>query len=249
MMSGDGDRIGAARFALIGCGGLGGPVACALAAAGAGELVLCDHDTVELSNLQRQIQFRTADVGRSKPDALADELARRGHPRRRTRLVPERFTREAAARVLAGASVAIDGSDDVATKFAVSDACVAFGVPFVIASVVRYNGQVLAAIPRETGCYRCLFEAAPVDDEPPSCAQAGVLGAAVAVIAGHAAHAALRLADRRAPDAQLLVFDDLASAAPPRRVSFRRRPDCPACGRPATLDSSAGGALAATGKD
>jgi adenylyltransferase/sulfurtransferase len=230
-----------ARVAIIGAGGLGGPVAYALSAAGA-HLTLCDHDIVELSNLQRQVQFATADIGRAKVEALAGELCRRGHPRARLRLVAERFTAGSADAILDDIDVVVDGSDDFATKFAVNDQAMARGLPFAIGSVLRYSGQILALQPgaRVRGCYRCLFEEPPPDedaDEGASCAQAGVLGAVVAVIGGLLARAALALARGQIPfcgpaGGALWVFDDLRAArpqGPARQLAYAPRPGCPAC--------------------
>lgn len=214
-----------ARFAIIGAGGLGGPVAYALAAAGAEALTLCDPDRVELSNLQRQVQYTTADIGRLKVEALADELSRRGYPRERVRTVAGRLDADTAAELLDGAGAVVDGTDDLATKFATNDAACARGIPAVIGGVLRYAGQVLAFVPGRTGCYRCLFEDPPEQDAQ-SCAEAGVLGAAVAVIGGAMARAALRLPDSAG---QLHVYDDLTRSAEPRRVRYNPRPDCPAC--------------------
>jgi molybdopterin/thiamine biosynthesis adenylyltransferase len=233
-----------ARVALIGAGGLGGPVAYALSAAGA-HLTLCDHDTVELSNLQRQVQFATADIGRAKVEALAGELCRRGHEPARLRLVTERFTARSADAILGEVDVVVDGSDDLATKFEVNDQAMARGLPFAIGSVLRYSGQILALYPaaRVRGCYRCLFEEPPLDaeaagvDEGASCADAGVLGAVVAVIGGLLARAALALARGQIPfcgpaGGALWVFDDLRAArreGPARQLAYAPRPGCPAC--------------------
>jgi molybdopterin-synthase adenylyltransferase len=240
--------------AVIGAGGLGGPIAYALAHAG-WRLTLVDPDRVELSNLQRQIHFRTADVGRPKVQALADELVRRGCERGRLRPLAVRFGADTAAAMLDGVDIVLDGSDDFATKFAVNDHAVAAGLPFVIGSVVRYGGQVFAldpmapaapAAPRaragrgpDRGCYRCLFEDPPAaEDAGPTCADVGVLGAAVAIIAGHAARAALALHHgRRGQDMLagglwngLWVFDDVRTLERVRHVRFASRPTCPACG-------------------
>jgi molybdopterin/thiamine biosynthesis adenylyltransferase len=237
--------------AVIGAGGLGGPIALALAHAG-WRLTLVDHDRVELSNLQRQIQFRTADIGRLKVQALADELARRGCERGRLRPLAVRFDADTAQAVLDGVDVVLDGSDDFATKFAVNDHAMAAGLPFVIGSVVRYGGQVFALAPVDPmdpawagpeGCYRCLFEDPPgPEDAGPTCADAGVLGAAVAVIAGHAARAALSLhRGRRGQDmlagrlwCGLWVFDDVRTLERVRHLRFASRPTCLACGLRAT---------------
>jgi adenylyltransferase/sulfurtransferase len=224
--------------AIIGAGGLGGPIAYALAHAG-WRLTVVDHDHVELSNLQRQVQFCSADIGRPKVEALADELARRGGDR--VRALAMRFDADTAATVLDRVDIVIDGSDDFATKFAVNDHAMAAGLPFVIASVLRYGGQVFACDPRwplpagrDHGCYRCLFEDPPADDEAgPTCADAGVLGAAVAIIGGHAARAALALHHGR-PGQDMLagglwVFDDVRTLERVRHVRFASRPSCPTC--------------------
>lgn len=217
----DADRV----FALVGAGGLGGPIACALAAAGARRLLICDDDAVELSNLQRQIQFTTADVGVAKVEALTTELVRRGYPRERIEPHKTRVDADNLASIIAGADVVIDGSDNFATKFAVNDTCVALGKPCVIGGVLRYGGQVASIIPGQGGCYRCLFEAPP--DDGPTCADAGVLGASVAVIAGYAAAAALRL--RRSDESMVLVVDDVRDRPSPRELTYHPRPDCSAC--------------------
>ncbi len=216
------------RMAIIGAGGLGGPVAYALAAAGARAITLCDPDAVDLGNLQRQVQFTTADIGRPKVEALADELCRRGLPRAAIRALPIRFAADTADRILDGADVLVEGSDDPATKFAANDLALARRMPFAIGAVERQAGQVFAGRPG-AACYRCLFESPPLDSDPaPSCADAGVLGAAVAVIGGLLARTALDLA-RGAPGGQLLVVDDTASRSPPRGVRYNPRPGCPAC--------------------
>jgi molybdopterin/thiamine biosynthesis adenylyltransferase len=215
-------------FALIGAGGLGGPVAYALAAAGTNSLVICDPDVVDLGNLQRQVQFTTADVGRPKVQALVDELVRRGAPRGSIRPMELRFAAGTADRILEGIDVVIEGSDDPATKFAVNDLALARGLRFAIGGVERYGGHVFAGRPG-AACYRCLFESPPLDSDPaPSCADAGVLGAAVAVIGGLLARTALDLAAGER-GGELLVMDDTAAGSPPRKVRYNPRPGCPAC--------------------
>ena len=232
------------HVAIIGAGGLGGPIAYALARAGA-DLTVCDPDVVELSNLQRQVHFRTADIGRPKVECLADELVRRGHARARIRAISMHFTADSAADVVDNIDLIVDGSDDFATKFEVNDQAMRAGIPYVIASVVRYTGQVFAADPRRLardagGCYRCLFEAPPVsgEDEGRTCADGGVLGAAVGLIGGVAAQAALTLlraaTDEAPPPARhaaqgLWVIDDVRAPEHARHIRFALRRDCPAC--------------------
>ena len=151
---------------IVGVGGLGCPLALGLAERG-DRLVLVDFDRVELSNLARQILYRTEDVGRPKVEAAADALVRRGVPAGRIEPVMARWHPG-----LLG-DVVYEGSDDLATKFAVNDACVAAGVPCVIGGVLRSAGQVFHAVPGGA-CYRCLFEAPPTDAV--TCAEAGVWG-------------------------------------------------------------------------
>lgn len=216
------------HVAVIGAGGLGGPVAYGLAAAGVRALTLVDPDVVDLGNLQRQVQFTTADIGRPKVEALTDELVRRGVARDRIRPLAIRFAADTADRVLDGVDLVVEGSDDPATKFAVNDAALARRLPFAIGGLERWSGQVFAGRPGAS-CYRCLFESPPLDSDPaPSCADAGVLGAAVAVIGGLLARTALDLA-RGAPGGELLVVDDAAISAAPRRVRYNPRPGCPSC--------------------
>ncbi|HEY0484241.1 MAG TPA: ThiF family adenylyltransferase [Kofleriaceae bacterium] len=212
------------RATLVGAGGLGGPIALALGAAGI-ELVIADDDIVELSNLQRQIQFTSADLGQPKAARLAELVESRGGL---ARPVAARWTEATADELGDDAAIVIDASDDPATKFAVADWAVASGRCYVIAAALRYGGNVMAGAPG-AACYRCLFEA-PV--EAPSCADAGVLGPVVGAIGGVAAAVALGLVHGdRALAGALLVFDDLRRASDPRIVRFVPRKGCPACAR------------------
>jgi molybdopterin/thiamine biosynthesis adenylyltransferase len=212
------------RATIIGAGGLGGPIAISLGAAGI-DLVIADHDDVELSNLHRQIQFTSVDLDRPKAARLAGLVVSRGGA---ARGVTSRWTAETADALGADADVVIDASDDPATKFAVADWAVGRGRCYVIAAALRYGGNVMAGAPG-VACFRCLFEE-PVD--APSCADAGVLGPVVGAIGGVAAAVALGLArgDRTLAGA-LLVFDDLRRTSDPRIVRFSPRAGCTACTR------------------
>jgi molybdopterin-synthase adenylyltransferase len=212
------------RATIVGAGGLGGPLALSLAAGGL-ELVIADDDRVELSNLHRQIQFTSEDLGRAKAPRLAEVVVARGGV---ARGVAMRWTAQTADELGADADVVVDASDDPDTKFSVADWAVASGRCYVIASALRYGGNVMAGAPG-VACYRCLFEE-PV--EAPSCADAGVLGPVVGAIGGVAAAVALALArGDRALAGALLVFDDLRRSADPRIVRFAPRAGCPACAR------------------
>ena len=211
------------RATIIGAGGLGGPIALSLGAAGL-ELVIVDPDEVELSNLHRQLQFTAQDLGQPKAVQLASLVVARGGA---ARGVVARWRPEDADDHTMDADLLVDASDDPATKFAAADWAVANGRTYVIAAALRYGGNVMAGAPGHA-CYRCLFEE---PGEAPTCAEAGVLGPVVGAIGGLAAAIGLGLAhgDRRLAGT-LVALDDLRADAP-RFVRFAPRPDCPACAR------------------
>ncbi|MGZ9099093.1 MAG: HesA/MoeB/ThiF family protein [Brevundimonas sp.] len=219
-------RLKAARVALIGLGGVGAPAALYLAAAGVGTLRLIDDDTVALSNLQRQIAFATADVGRSQVEVGARALAAL-NPHVHVEPAAERLTPDNAARLIAGCDLVIDGTDDFAARFAVNAACVAAGVPLVSGALGRWSGQVGVFLGRP--CYRCLTPAAPPDAE--TCARVGVVGALAGVVGSMAALEAVKLITGAgaALAGRLLIYDGLAGTA--RTVAVGADPDCPVCGR------------------
>jgi adenylyltransferase/sulfurtransferase len=173
----------AARVLVVGAGGLGAPLLLYLAAAGVGTLVVADDDEVSLSNLQRQVIHGTPDVGRAKVASAADAIARiNPHVRVETRAA--RFTAETAADLLAGVTVAADGSDNFATRYAVADACAAARVTLVTAAIGRFDGSITTLKPhvarsdgRPFPSYRDLFPVAPPPGTVPACAEAGVVGA------------------------------------------------------------------------
>ena len=156
-------RLKAARVGLIGLGGVGSPAALYLAAAGIGALRLIDDDTVALSNLQRQIAFDTADIGRPKVEAGAGTLTAL-NPHVRIEPVARRLTAENAADGVAGCDVIIDGTDDFPTRQAVNAACVAAGIPLVSGALGRWGGQVGVFAGRP--CYRCLVRSASLPAGP-----------------------------------------------------------------------------------
>ena len=217
-------RLKAARVGLIGLGGVGAPAALYLAAAGVGTLRLIDDDTVALSNLQRQIAFATADIGRSKVEVGAEALTAL-NPHVRIEPVAERLTTATAARLIAGCDVVIDGTDDFATRFAVNAACVAAEVPLVSGALGRWSGQV--GVFRGRPCYHCLVSAVPPDAE--TCARVGVVGALAGVVGAMAALEAVKLITGAGTPltGRLLIYDGLAGTA--RTVAVVSDPACPVC--------------------
>jgi len=212
------------RATIVGAGGLGGPISLALARSGI-ELTIVDPDVVELSNLHRQIQFTTGDVGAAKAPRLAASVVARGGT---ARGLVTRWTTAQADEISGDADLLVDASDDPETKFAVADWAVANGRCYVIAAALRYGGNVMAGAPG-VACYRCLFEEPA---EVASCADAGVLGPVVGAIGGIAAAIALGLVQGdRSHAGTLLAFDDLREVTEPRVVRYAPRPGCPACMR------------------
>jgi molybdopterin/thiamine biosynthesis adenylyltransferase len=220
-------RLKAARVGLIGLGGVGAPAALYLAAAGIGTLRLIDDDTVALSNLQRQIAFDVADIGRPKVDAGAETLTAL-NPHVRVEPFAGRLTVATAARLVEGCDVVVDGTDDFETRFAVNAACVAARIPLVSGALGRWNGQVGVFTGRP--CYRCLVPGAPPEAE--TCARVGVIGALAGVVGSMVALETIKLiAGAGQPLAgRLLIYDGLAGTA--RTVTVAADPDCPVCAGP-----------------
>lgn len=184
-----------AHVVLVGCGGIGSPALQYLAAAGVGQLTLIDDDQVEESNLQRQTIFSTGDIGRLKAEAAADWVAR-FDPALKVRALVGRVGGDLApAGVPEGATLVLDGCDNFATRLAVSDACVAAGVPLTSAAVGRFQGQVanFAGHLPDQACYRCFVGDAFDAEDCDTCAADGVLGALVGMVGAFAAMAAIRV--------------------------------------------------------
>jgi molybdopterin/thiamine biosynthesis adenylyltransferase len=215
-----------ARVLIVGMGGIGCLLAMALARAGVGTLGLCDDDDVQLTNLHRQILFAESDVGLSKVDAAAKRLSvmsnRTALCLHRQRLLPER-----AVDLVGSYDLVLEGADNFATKFLAADACLLAGVPVVHASAVRWVGTTLAVSARGRPCYRCLFEDVPAEGAG-GCAEAGVMGPVVGVIAAAQADLALAIIDGNAVEGQLVTFDGRTDALRRRRVPARG--DCNLCG-------------------
>lgn len=229
-------RLKAATVALVGAGGLGAPAALYLAAAGVGRLRIIDDDDVALSNLQRQVVFRTSDVGRPKAErarAVLNDL----NAHVDVEAIAQRLTGSNAAALLRGATIVLDGTDDFGTRFAVNAACHELGVTLVSGAVGRWDGQVATFksgltrhLPREQRlpCYRCLVTETPPGAE--RCAEVGIIGALPGVIGSMMALEAIKeIAEAGESLAgRLLIFDGLGMAA--RTIALPRDPACPLCG-------------------
>lgn len=221
-------RLGEASVLVVGLGGLGCAAATYLAAAGVGRLVLNDFDLIDPTNLQRQVLYRDADVGRRKTEAAAAAL---GAINPATGIVTHdgRLDTEALGRVLTGVDVALDCSDNFGTRFALNTACVAAGVPLVSGAAVRLGGQVASFTLRDGAgpCYACLFD--EFGETIEDCAGNGVLAPLVGVIGTLQAVETVRvIAGIGAPaTGRLLRFD--AGEFRWEETRFERDPACTVC--------------------
>ena len=223
------ERLAAGSVLLVGMGGLGSPAALYLAAAGVGRLGLVDFDVVDRSNLQRQVLYGEADVGRSKLQAAAERL-RAANSGLALELHERRVGRENARELVAGYDVVVDGTDNFPTRYLVHDACYFAGRPYVYGSIFRFEGQASVFARGRGPCYRCLFPEPPPPGSVPSCAEAGVLGVLPGIIGSIQANEALKLLLGIGEPlvGRLLLFDALAMRF--REVKLKRDAGCPLCG-------------------
>ncbi len=222
-------RLKAARVLLIGAGGLGSPVALYLAAAGVGALGIVDHDTVDATNLQRQILHGTSDIGRSKLDSAARRLGDI-NPHVVVERHATRLTAANALDVIRGYDLVVDGTDNFPTRYLINDACVLLGKPYVYGAVLKWEGQVALFGAPGGPCYRCLFREPPPPGLVPGCAEGGVLGVLPGIIGTLQAVEALKwvLGVGESLAGRLVVFDALDLTF--REVRIARDPACPVCG-------------------
>jgi len=219
-------KLKAARVAVIGAGGIGSAVIPLLAGAGIGQLTIVDCDIVELANLHRQPIYADSDQGKPKAEAAAAFVAAR-NPSVEVRAVDERVDASNAVAILAGHDLVIDGSDNFATRLAVSDACVALGVPLLSAAAIQFQGQ--AGLFRTKPCYRCFVGDAFDAEDCDNCAELGVLGALPATVGGFAAMMALNLLPGIGDDqaGRVHLFDGERLSW--RAITIPADPNCKAC--------------------
>lgn len=224
------ERLRAAHALVVGAGGLGCPAALYLAASGIGRLTLADPDKVDLTNLQRQILYRTRDVGAGKAAAACASL-RETNPDVALLAVDARLEGEQLERAVSECDIVLDCSDNFATRHAVNRASVRFGKPLVSGAAIRFDGQIAVFDPRQPGapCYACLFpeDAAP---EETNCALMGVLAPLTGIIGSMQACEALKLLTGAGATltGQLLLLDALNAEV--RKLKVPRDPACSVCG-------------------
>ena len=217
----------AARVAIVGAGGLGGPVGLYLAAAGVGHITIIDDDIVDASNLQRQVQFITTNIGMEKAVVMADTL-KDLNPDIMAKAIVSRLTAENAETLLKDHDVIIDGVDDFSSRFAINDAALALKAPLVSGALGRFQGQVSAHTSNGTGaCYRCLVPDIPPEAE--TCSEVGIVGALAGIIGSVMALEVVKIITGAGQPlyGRLWLYDGLKAEA--RTITLPQDPRCTAC--------------------
>ena len=228
-------KIRNASVLCIGAGGLGSPIAMYLAAAGIGKLGIVDFDTVDYSNLQRQILHADADVGVSKADSAKVSINAL-NPNVEVELYKTRISSENALDLIRPYDIVVDGTDNFPTRYLTNDACVLLKKPNVYGSIFRFEGQASVFAPNLGGpCYRCLYPEPPPPGMVPSCAEGGVLGVLPGIIGCIQATEILKLVLGKGTNliGRLLLFNALDMKF--RELKLRRDPKCPVCGEHPTV--------------
>ncbi|MEU4566644.1 adenylyltransferase/sulfurtransferase MoeZ [Micromonospora sp. NPDC023956] len=227
-------RLKNARVLCVGAGGLGSPALMYLAAAGVGTLGIIDFDTVDESNLQRQVIHGQSDVGRSKAESAAATI-REINPLVTVEIHNTALDRDNVRDIFSRYDLIVDGTDNFATRYMVNDAAVLLGKPYVWGSIYRFDGQASVFWAEHGPCYRCLYPEPPPPGMVPSCAEGGVLGVLCASIGSIQVNEAIKLLAGIGEPlvGRLMVYDALEMSY--RKIKVRKDPDCVLCGENATL--------------
>jgi sulfur-carrier protein adenylyltransferase/sulfurtransferase len=223
-------RLKNAKVLCVGAGGLGSPALLYLAAAGVGTLGIVEFDTVDESNLQRQIIHGQSDIGRSKAQSARDSIAEI-NPYVRVVLHEAPLDNDNALQIFAQYDLIVDGTDNFATRYLVNDACVLLGKPYVWGSIYRFDGQASVFWAEYGPCYRCLYPEPPPPGMVPSCAEGGVLGVLCASIGSIQVNEAIKLITGVGESlaGRLMIYDALEMSY--RTVRVRKDPECAICGK------------------
>jgi len=223
-----------ARVLMIGAGGLGSPAAYYLAAAGIGHLGIVDFDTVDLSNLQRQIIHSTERIGMLKTESAKKTIAAL-NPDVNVTTYNERISSQNIKKLFEGYDYIVDGSDNFATRFLINDACVLMNKVNIHGSIFRFEGQATVFDPKNGPCYRCLYPEPPPPGLVPNCQEGGVLGVLAGIIGNIQAVETLKLVlgIGESLAGKLLIYDALNTEF--RKLKLKRDVNCPVCGDNPTI--------------
>jgi sulfur-carrier protein adenylyltransferase/sulfurtransferase len=227
-------RLKNAKVLIVGAGGLGSPALLYLAAAGVGTLGIVDFDTVDESNLQRQIIHGVSDVGKSKAESAKESIAEI-NPYVNVILHSGRLDSSNVLEIFAGYDLIVDGTDNFATRYLVNDACVLLHKPYVWGSIYRFDGQASVFWADYGPCYRCLYPEPPPPGMVPSCAEGGVLGVLCASIGSIQVNEAIKLITGIGEPlaGRLMIYDALEMSY--RTVKVNKDPECVVCGKNPTV--------------
>ncbi len=222
-------KLKQAKVLMIGTGGLGAPLGLYLAAAGIGKIGLVDFDTVDMTNLQRQVIHGTADIGRPKLDSAADRM-NDINPYVEIAKYETMLTSANALEIFKDYDVVVDGTDNFPTRYLVNDACVLLGKPNAYGSIFRFEGQATVFHHDGGPCYRCLYPEPPPPGLVPSCAEGGVLGILPALVGSIQATETIKiiLGKGSTLSGRLVLYDAFNMKF--RELKLRRNPECPVCG-------------------
>ena len=222
-------RISESRILIIGAGGLGSPAALYLAAAGVGTIGIIDGDTVDISNLHRQVIHSTPDIGKSKVLSAKDKMEEI-NPNIKVNTYHDRFSAANGLALSQEYDIILDGTDNFPAKFLINDAAVLTGKPLIHGGILRFDGQVFTILPRKTACYRCIFKEPPPPGAVPSCQEAGVLGVLAGTIGTIQATEALKLILNIGTPLTDRILTYEAKSTGFREIRIRRNPKCAVCG-------------------
>src|ERR1700677_2609513 len=227
-------KLLAAKVLVVGAGGLGCPISLYLAAAGVGTIGLVDFDTIDASNLQRQILFTTEDIGKSKVEVAAKRL-KALNPDVTVNTYAVALKSDNIMDILKNYDMIIDGTDNFPTRYLTNDAAALQGKPNIYGSIFRFDGQLTVFKTPEGPCYRCLYPEPPPPGEVPSCAEGGVMGAMVGTIGAMQATEAIKLITGVGTPAigKLVIYNSLDMQF--RNLKLRKDPNCPLCGEHPTV--------------
>ncbi len=227
-------KISQAKVLVVGAGGLGSPAALYLAAAGVGTIGLIDYDVVDRSNLQRQILHHTPDIGRVKVESAKEKIGLL-NPDVTVTTYQDRLNAHNAFDYINPYDVVLDGVDNFPAKFLLNDACYFANTPLIHGGILRFEGRVFSILPKQSACYRCIFNQPPPPGLVPSCQEAGIIGVVAGIIGTIQATEVLKLilgighplTDR------ILDFDSRTTVF--REIRIKRNPRCPLCGTDPTI--------------